>query len=200
MVKVNLLPTEPSGVRKTPSPRFNLNKVSIFLFSLSFIFLLAGIYLRIGTMYRKKNLYQITQEYKNTLDLTKKTEALKQEQNRLIGEINILNSYLKRDILWSEKLIQLRNLIPREVWLKQLSFEKKSVGSTYLSSLFLKGSLMPQDKSSPVGTLSMFVNKLKEDEAFFADFENLTLSDFRMETYKNIETMAFFIEMPFKKR
>jgi hypothetical protein len=161
---------------------------------------MVGIYLRIETIYRKKSLSNITQEYMQAEELTKKIKSLQQEGAKLNEEIDALSVYLRRNLLWSEKLAQLRSLIPKEVWLSRLSLEKKAVKDSSISSLFLKGSLIPQDRTSPIGTLSMFINGIKEDKAFFRDFDNLILSDFLTETYKKTEIMTFLLEMPIKKR
>ena len=200
MVKVNLLSPELSPIGKGTSLAFHLRNVPTILFSLSLVFFIAGIYLRVETIYRKKSLSNITQEYIQAEELTKKIKSLQQEGAKLNEEIGALNTYLKRNFLWSEKLAQLRSLIPKEVWLSRLSLEKKAVKDSSISSLFLKGSLIPQNRISPIGTLSMFINGLKEAQAFFRDFDNLILSDFLTETYKKTEIMTFLIEMPIKKR
>jgi len=200
LVKVNLLSPELSPIRKATSLAFHLRNVPTILFSISLIFFMVGIYLRIETIYRKKSLSNITQEYMQAEELTKKIKSLQQEGAKLNEEIDALSVYLRRNLLWSEKLAQLRSLIPKEVWLSRLSLEKKAVKDSSISSLFLKGSLIPQDRTSPIGTLSMFINGIKEDKAFFRDFDNLILSDFLTETYKKTEIMTFLLEMPIKKR
>jgi lambda repressor-like predicted transcriptional regulator len=199
VVKVNLLSPELSPIRKATSLAFHLRNLPVILFSISLIFFIAGIYLRVETIYRKRSLSNITQEYIQAEELTKKIKSLKEEGSKLKEDTDTLNTYLKRNLLWSEKLAQLRSLIPKEVWLSRLSLEKKAVKDSYISSLFLKGSLIPQDRTSPIGTLSMFINGIKEDKAFFKDFDNLILSDFLTETYKKTEIMTFLLEMPIKK-
>ena len=199
MVKVNLLPSELSGSGKAVYPAFNFRGLAVFLLFLNFTFLLSGIYLRIETIYRKKGLYRITDEYQQAEGLAKKIKALNKEQDKSTGELNFLNGYLKREVIWSEKLGQLRDIIPQEIWLKELSSEKISNKDSGFGNLYLKGALIPLDKAEPLGTLSRFINKLKEDNAFFIDFDNLILTDFRTETQGNIEIMTFAIQLPFKK-
>ncbi|MCM8801647.1 MAG: hypothetical protein NC912_06615 [Candidatus Omnitrophica bacterium] len=197
MARINLLPAEFRRIQKQPT--LSVSKIPKIIFSLGIIFLVVGISLRISTLFQRKSLNRIIEEYKNTQELNKKLVSIKLELNNLEEEINFLNNYLKRDINWSEKLSQLRDIIPEEVWLTYLSFEKKSLGTASFKTLLLKGKLIIQEKVSPVSALSIFVNKLKQDPSFFANFENLTLVDFHTETYKNIEVMSFFIELPVKK-
>ena len=196
MVKVNLLPYELGGAKKISTVSSNLQKVPAFLLLTSFILLLVSIVLFIESTYRKKNLETAIKEYKYAWDLSKKIDDLKKEQKALNADNSFLEGYLKRDILWSEKLKQLSVLIPKELWLKKLSLEKKTVKDGSLNVFTLKGGLIPQEGSTPLGTISLFVNGLKADKLFSVDFENPVLSDFHAEVYRNTEITAFVIEMP----
>lgn len=199
MVKVNLLSLGISKTKDAEPSITNIQWLPLLLLSLSIIFFLIGVYLRLVTIYQKKGLREAIKQYEEVEAMAKKVKISKEELDKLNGELNLFDGYLKRGIVWSEKLSQLRNLIPQEIWLTQLSFEKKGTGVSDLYSLSLKGSLIPQEKASPIGTLSKFINQLKEDEAFSGDFQNLILSDSRTETKHNIEIMTFTIEMPFRK-
>lgn len=195
MVKVNLLPHDLGGVKKSSTVSGNLQKVPAFLLLIGFILLLVSIILWIESTYRKKNLETAIKEYKTAWELSVKIEDLKKEQKSLNSESSFLEGYLKRDFLWSEKLKQLSVLIPKEVWLKKLSLEKRQVKNAALNLFTLKGGLIPNENSTPLGTISLFVNRLKADKFFAADFENPVLSDFHSEVYKNTEITAFIIEM-----
>ncbi len=199
MVKINLMPSEFARMRKSMPIELKLDKVLVFLFYFNLIFFLGGITLRLETMFRKIGLFRINREYQQAESLSKKIKALKRQQSELTAESEFLNRYLARDLLWSEKLKQLRSLMPREVWLSQLSFEKKTEKDSTTQTLSLKGSLLPSEELSPIGTLSRFVNKIKEDSAFIAEFDNPVLTDLRAEVYKNKEIMTFLIVMPFKE-
>lgn len=200
MVKVNLLPPEFSDVKKTAPQKSTLQRVPAFIFTFSLLFFLIGIFLWAGTLYRKKNLESAIKEYKLAQDLNKKIEALKKEQDILKEQINTLNYYLIRDFFWWKKLQQLGSLIPKEVWLKQLVLQKSIVQNSEAASLSLKGGLISQGNNSPIGTLSMFVNRLKDDREFSAGFDNPALSDFRTEIYKNTEITVFLINISLKKK
>lgn len=199
MVKVNLLSLETNKTKDAGPPITNIQWLPRALLSLIIIFFSIAVYLRLVTVYQKKGLREAIKQYEEAEALAKKVKTLKEELDKLNGELNLFADYLKREIAWSEKLSELRNLVPQEIWLTQLSFEKKEAGTVSLSSLFLKGSLIPQEKTSPIGTLSKFINQLKEAQEFSGDFQNLILSDSRTETKHNVEIMTFTIEMPFRK-
>lgn len=200
MAKINLLPSEINKAKKAVGVQFSLEILLRFLLFLNLIVFLAGIYLRLNTMHRMKGLSSITNEYQQAENFTEKVKSIKQERKGLAGEIGLLNSYLKRDILWSEKLSHLSRLMPEEVWLTGFSFKKKSAKDSLKRNLYLKGALRAQEKSTPIATLSGFINQLKKDEVFSADFDNPALTDSKTETQDKVEIMAFAIEIPFKKR
>lgn len=155
--------------------------------------------MRLETIFRTKNLSRITGQYQQAENVSRKMNMFRQEQIKLNRELNFLNGYLKKDILWSEKLSQLRNLIPQEAWLTELFFKKQFVKDSVSPILYLKGGLIPEGRASSIETLIKFINQLKEDQEFFADFDNLILADSQTETRKNIEIMTFIIEMSLKK-
>lgn len=200
MAKVNLLYSETSKAKKAIASAPQIQKVPIFTLSLSIIVLLIGISLRLVNMFQERGLNKVISRYQQAENLAGKFKELKKEQEKLNQEINFVDGYLKREILWSTKLNQLRSLIPKEIWLTQLSFERKEGEELNANSLFLKGGLVPQNKSSPIGTLSKLINQIKEDKEFFIDFDNPILTDLRTEIRKNVEIMAFTIEMPFRKK
>jgi len=204
--KVNLLPPELRRTRRSVLPQLRIQGSPLSLIFLGLSFLAVGIFLDAVGLYQKKEFKrlntQYNQQYRHLEDLAKKKDALEQKLNRITLELNLLSGYLERDLVWSDKLNQLRNLFFKEVWLTELYFEKKGAKAkeTEEGNLYLKGGLAPQRKSSPIGTLSRFITQLKEDKAFFSDFDNLTLTDFKTDRRNNTEITNFTIRMSFKKK
>ena len=96
------------------------------------------------------------------------------------------------------KLDELRRLIPKEAWLKKLSFDQKS-GKEKEYVLTLSGSLAPSRDMSAIAGLSHLMNQLKGNQDFFAGFDNPVLSDVRSETKDKTEVMSFIIDIPMAK-
>jgi len=198
LVKVNLLRPESGGVKKMVALKFGMGGLQKILFLLSTILFLGGIILMFYTYYQKKNLSRISSQYWQAEKVKEEISALNKEKDGLISRIDLLNGYLKRELIWSERLGQLRNLIPQDAWLTELFFEKKP-GKEERSSLNLRGGLMAKGNISPISILSSFVDKLKSNKEFSADFDNPVLADLRTEMKSGIETMVFSIEMPLQK-
>lgn len=200
MAKINLLPSEISKAKRKASPEFNLRALFQWLLVINGILLLGALGLRVFSLNRSKGLKAIYTEYQQADIINKKIAAIKQEEEKLTQEFNALSERAKRDMLWSEKLSRLSAIVPDEVWFTQFSFKGKSLKDATHAVLYLKGGLRPSTNSSAIVTLSKFINQLKEDPAFSADFENPVLTDSKTEKQEDIEIMTFAIEVPFKKK
>lgn len=197
MKKVNLLKPELGGIKKTFIPKFLFGRIQKFLLLLGLISFLMGIFIIIQNIYQKKYLYQIDNQYSEAEKLKQQIGVLSQEKDKIDKEINLLDGYLKREIIWSDKLSRMRNLIPKEAWLAKLSYEKRP--GKEQSSLYLAGGIIPEQKENAISVLSNFINQLKENREFSSGFDNPVLSDVRTEVKDNMEIMAFMIEIPIGK-
>jgi len=194
--KINLLQSKLSKETPSNSPiKFNIQLLPVALFLFSIVFFLLSLALKMNIFLQKKGLRNIIAQQEQINERIKKTKLVKEEQQRLMDDLILLRGYSKRNIVWSNKLTQLRGLMPERVWLTQLSFEKKSD----TGKLSLKGGLLPEENKNPLETLSQFVNNLKSDTSFFSDFSNLVLVDSRSQFKGSNEIMTFAIEMPLHK-
>ncbi len=169
-----------------------------FILGLSGLCFCIGLLLGAHSLYLKSKLNTISSEYKEAEKLKKEIGLMYQEKDRLAKRMELLGGHLKRDVIWSVKLRQLRSLIPQEVWLKKLTFEQKSLKPQDYS-LSLSGALVPGPDANAIASLSNFMSRLKGDKDFFAGFDNPVLSDVRSETKEGVEVMSFIIEMPLAK-
>jgi cell division protein FtsB len=198
LVKVNLLKPESSTVTKAITLKFGSGKLQRTVLLFSLILFIGGLILMAYTYYQKNSLSKISSQYTQAEKVKEEIKSLTKEKDKLASAINLLSGYLKREIIWSEKLYQMRGLIPKEAWLTKFSFEKRS-GRDIDASFYLSGGLIAQAKITPIGILSNFVNQLKANKEFSADFDMPILTDLRSETKSGIEIMVFTIEMPLRK-
>ncbi|MFH1129010.1 MAG: hypothetical protein V1699_06360 [Candidatus Omnitrophota bacterium] len=198
MVKINLLKTKPTQVRKAIRFNFGSGKAQKILLSISLIFFLIGAGLRIFVYRQQKNFSRVSSQYVEAEKVKEKIRVFTQEKDELDSRVSLLSGYLKKEIIWSDKLNQMRNLIPQEAWLTKVSYEKK-IGKDASSSFYISGGMMVKGNISPIGILSSFVNQLKADKEFSADFDNPILSDLRTGIKDNLEIMVFTIEMPLRQ-
>jgi len=195
--KINLLRSSLSKEKFSfSSIEFNLQLLPVVLFLLSGIFFLFSLGLNIHIFLQKKGLENIIAQQKKINEIVENTKLEKAKQQMLRDDIALLKGYLKRNVVWSDKLSQLRGIIPERVWLTQFSFQEKRDLDSGIGKLSLKGALFPDENNNPLETLSQFVNTLKSNAAFFSDFSNLVLVDSRTELKGSDEIMTFAIDMP----
>lgn len=195
--KINLLQSKLSKEKLSSSSiKFNIQLLPVVLFSLSGVFFLISLGFRMHIYLQEKGLQDIITQQQKINEIVEKTKLEKKEQAKMVDDIVLLKGCLKRGVVWSDKLMQLRGLIPDRVWLTQFSFQKESDKDSGAGKLSLKGGLLPEENKNPLETLSQFVNNLKSDAAFFSDFSNLVLVDSRTELKDQDEIMTFAIEMP----
>lgn len=204
MVKVNLLRPELGKVKRVGSsvslPRLRFGRLEKNIFLLALLFFILGVGLALHRLYLEKNFTQITNQYSKAAKARDEVSGLNKEKEKLNRQVYFLEGYLKREIIWSQKLEQMRNLIPPEVWLKKFSYEAKPAQDKYGGPyLYLSGGLTPTKQTSAIGILSNFINQLKENKDFSRDFENPILSDVKTEVSNNVGVMSFVIEMPLGK-
>lgn len=198
MVKVNLLKTKPIEAAKAIRFKSGDGKAQKILLSISLIFFLIGVGLKIFVYRQQKSFSRISFQYVEAEKVKKKISVLTQEKDELASQLSLLGGYLKKEIIWSEKLNQMRNLIPQEAWLTKVSYEKK-IGKDITSSFYLSGGIIVRGNINPIGVLSSFINQLKANKEFSVDFDNPILSDLRTGIKNNLEIMVFTIEMPLRQ-
>ncbi|MFH1457853.1 MAG: hypothetical protein ABIG31_01645 [Candidatus Omnitrophota bacterium] len=200
MARVNLLKAEIGGVSRALTPKFSLGRAPKFLWMLSGISFLVSLLIVAHTLYQKNNLKFISSEYNEAEKLKKEIGVLYQEKDELNKEGELLAAYLKRDVIWSEKIDQIRRFIPREVWLRKLSLEQRvSRGKEKERFLYLSCALVPKPGTTFIATLSLFMNQFKENQDFLVGFDNPVLSDVKSEKKDNTEIMTFVVEIPLRK-
>jgi hypothetical protein len=199
MAKVNLLKAEIGGISTSFVSKLPFGRLQKILLMLTGVSLLIGLLISVHTFYLKSSLKNISSEYREAEKMKKEIGVLHRQKDLLEKNIVQLSALLNRDVLWSSKLEQLRQIIPQEVWLRELSFEKRR-GEGKVPTLLLTGALVPGPDMNAIATLSHFINRLKENKEFSGDFGNPALSDVRSETREKTEIMNFSIEMPLEKK
>lgn len=200
MAKINLLPSEETREKKKKGPAFSVRTVLWLLLAANSIVILASLGIMAFAWQRSKSLTSIDSEYQQASIANKKIQILQQEQSKAQQEFNSLKRLAQRDILWYEELSRLPQIMPEEVWLTNFSFKKKSTKDPSRKILYLEGGLRPPKETSHIVILSKFINQLKEDPVFSADFDNPVLTDSKTENQDNAEIMSFSLEMSFREK
>jgi hypothetical protein len=201
LARVNLLGSSFGKVKQPTLATSKLKKIPFVFFALSVLFLGIAGYLRAFIFFQERGLSAVQERKASNEMLRKKVAALNEEQVKLKGEVDFLGGYADQGVLWSVKLQRLAALTPKELWFDRFSFERSSAPSGGdLSKIKLKGGLIPRENTSPIGTLSAFINQLKDDADFSSDFDDPVLSDVRSDKLNKTEILSFAVEMALKKK
>ena len=199
MAKINLLPSERTSEKKSRGPALSVRTVLWFLLAANIIVILASLGIRVFAWQRLKGMGIIDSEYQQASAVSRKIQTIKQEQNKLTQELGALEKLAQRNVLWSEELSRLPQIMPEEVWLTSFSFRSKSLKGQEDKTLYLKGGLRPPPETIPMVVLSKLINQLKEDPLFSADFDAPVLTESKTEKRDTEDIMTFAIEMSYKQ-
>jgi hypothetical protein len=199
VVKVNLLSP---GSTKEKNERVTklVFKIIAVLAILAGIFLACGILLSLVNIYRSNRLPLINKEYEQAESFAKRIVELRKEKEILKEKLDFVERYLKRDILWSQKLAQLRKIIPNEVWLRQFYSEKTEIKDSVSTKLYLRGGLTGRPDATALEVLSLLVEQLQKDKDFSLNMGNPILTESRKDIYNSLEILTFSIEIPIKTK
>lgn len=201
MKKINLLPRDLASKGLGLSEEFILyiRKVAIGLGGLVLVLILLGVGLRIEFTRRSNILEEIMTKIKESDLLTENIEDLRRRVVDLRQELADINDYLSGGLVWSEKLTQISLLMPNEVWLNRMSFQGQDIARDTKEYLNLSGALVPLEDRPPISVLSAFVSKAKEDKEFFADFQDLLVSEVSTAKKDKVDIMKFEIKLAIKQ-
>jgi len=176
---INLLP-EQLKKKKNTEWRQNFRRV---IRGFVFFWLILGVFwlfLIIRAGYFKRKLFVLDEELKTSSSQLKDIDGLIQRKKELDEFLIFLNQYFKKGISWSEKLTMLSELVPREVWLKEISLRKetKEGKESVFLDVFAAVGYLDSDEEM-LNKINNFLEALKNNDGFFKDFDNLSLAEIK---------------------
>ena len=132
--------------------------------------------------------------------LNKEWESLKPEKentDKILTDLRVLQTKIKnvenlttaKRILWSKKLNDISDSIPREIWLTKVSLEEKI--------LTIEGSAVSKNQDQMV-SVGNFTTKLKEQKTFMKDFSSLEVGVMQRRKIQTTEIADFSVTAKLK--
>ena len=190
-MKINLLP-ESETTKVLDKNEIIRRSIFGLLFTLATI---AIFFISFGINMRFKRLEFVTLEskYKNYVSLKTEVQTLKEGIHALNKEFGLIDSSLFKKFFWSEKLLSISKIMPKEIWLREIRLDKKD-------QVKVQGLLLPSSSEErPISVLSQFIRSLKEDKAFSKDFSEIALVDVKSIFVKDKDIYEFNIALTVKK-
>ncbi|MEW6170407.1 MAG: PilN domain-containing protein [Candidatus Omnitrophota bacterium] len=187
MITINLLPEELRPKEKTKETPEGIGKKAVLggivvLISLH-IFLVAFYFLQNYRLNNLNNVWPKIEVGKN------KADDLKKETSFLEENVKTIENLTNKTISWSWKLYKISQVLPRGVWLRQLSLTS--------SSFSLQGSVVSL-KQEEMSLIGKFLDNLKTDPEFSKDFKDLELGSVNRREIKGFEVSDFNISANLK--
>lgn len=113
-----------------------------------------------------------------------KADSLKKEISFLEENVKTIENLTTKRISWSWKLYKISQVLPRGVWLRQLSLAS--------SNFNLQGSVVSL-KQEEMTLIGKFLDSLKIDPEFLKDFKDLELGSIQRREIKGFEVSDFNI-------
>lgn len=191
MAQINLLPEDlvamkgKGGIKKV----MEMKKLLLLLGCLLLIFVSSGVGLSVAINNKKTDIAKIEDQWQQVKPLLKEQEELVVRKKQLDGKLMVLETLLGRELLWSKKLAQLRDIVPEQLWFTALSLKEKEKEKR--QSLHIKGGVTSLRGESMLATLAEFVGHIKENKVFFEDFQGVELKDVKKATIEKMDIMTF---------
>jgi len=164
-------------------------------------FILGGLdaLFRLKTNHLKNRIAKIEDDWKLTEPLMNEREALMQQKQELSDFLVFIGEHLQKGMLYSKKLSELSRIIPREIWLRELSLktETKDVQKTFFLEVKASIGYLKNDEDM-LRKINEFVERLKNDKPFFKDFDSLSLSAIQKQAQVQ-RIMDFQLTLPLKQ-
>lgn len=173
MIEINLLPKE------LQKKKFRLPPAVVFKWGLALLAILVSIPFIIGGFIHAKGsaLLVLRGEEGELAPLKKEAEDLQKEVAGLQSRFAPLDKFRGEGIIWSKKLNQLSDALPREIWLTRVSLEgtgQKGFPAPQAGGqgqmLVIEGVVAAGKRESMLAPLGSFIENLKSDKSFFNDF------------------------------
>lgn len=176
MIEINLLPKE------LQKKKFKLPPAVVFKWGLVSLALLVSIPFIIGGFIHAKGsaLLVLREEEARLAPLKKEVEDLQRNVAGLTNRLAPLDKFRGEGIIWSRKLNQLSDALPREIWLTRVSLE--GAGQRGLPAprageqeqmLVIEGVVAAGKQEGMLAPLGRFIENLKSDKSFFSDFVSI---------------------------
>jgi len=181
-ITINLSPfkkQEASPLTKALNPHIPLILLVLAIFILLnvLVFTLANIF--------NVSLISLENTHKNLSPSVKDVQTLKDTLAAQIKEKKDYQTILVPEIQLARILADTYAAVPKNVWLKSLTFDK--------NSLALEGSVVKWKEES-MATLDKFIKDLNKQTYFVSVFKNSGLKNYKKNKIQNTETIDFALE------
>lgn len=200
MIEINLLP-EALRVKKKRAltlPRLPIIPIGI---GIAVLLIIIQLVLMAGIQAKKMTSSSLNGKFSSLSDSSFSAEALEAKLNSVSSKVEVVEKVLNSRFHLAKKLNDLSDSVVSGIWLKDIEIKKENVPfekGEVKEFLVIEGSSVISGAGAD-GFIGKFVNSLKENASFSADFDEIELSRVERAKIKGTEIMNFVIICHFKK-
>lgn len=200
MIEINLLPENLRAKKKEP---MKLPSLPIIPVAAGVVCLLIAIQILLWLFIQVKSVSRDSLKKKIALiaDSNKDAMAIDGSLREISSRVEVVGKLLNSRFDVAKKLNDLSDSMVSGVWLRSVDVKKGESSSEpgiLRETLLIEGSNIVIGDSGE-GSISRFVNSLKENESFSSDFDDIELAKVERKKVQNTEIMDFIIICHFKK-
>ena len=218
MIQINLLPEEIQKARKKRSISLKVNVVAISVVAcVGAVFVFLHVILFGYNFFLNSRFSSLDSKYLELKPEADQIMYLKERTNTLMRKKNIVLDLIESRVLWAQKLNQLSDLIPGQVWLTNYEIKTKTeqvvqkvkmpdgttmeklVPTTYFV-LEYEGGVVSLERREMLYIVGNFIANIKKSDVYFELFEDIELVNTEREKEKESgrEYMTFKLRSKFK--
>lgn len=205
MIEINLLPEELKRRRKKRQlPKIPLIP-TLFAF-IALLLILQGVLSGIAFLSRR-GLARVEEEWKALAPQKRELDAIKQKISITAKKTEAIETLMKERVSWSRILNEISDSMTPNVWLTELRYEEKSQSQQMPKKekekpsktrfLMLSGAASGKGEEA-TAYIAHFITSLKENQAFFKDFEDIEVVSIKKGMVEGSDVMNFTIVCKFK--
>ncbi len=201
MIEINLLPLELREKKKiiTLSAFEGILKTKI-IFIVFGCLIFVHLFLISLTVINTKRFNSLKKTWEGLSSKSEKIDQLKRTSSDINEKISLIEQLISNRVFWSEKLNRISNLMVSGIWLNELTLQKQKAKTEggFPESLIIRGSAASRTKDEPA-LIGRFMQNLKDDPSFSADFIEIELGPIKKRLIKQTEVMDFILICRFKQ-
>lgn len=200
MIEINLLPEKLRGKKKQP---FELPALPIIPIVIGVVAFLVAVQLILIVLVQAKQttFNSLNRKYSSISSSNLQAIALDNNLKEISFKVDAVDKLLNSRFQLARKLNDLSDSVVSGTWLKTIDIKKGEAPGEpgALREVFvIEGSSIVSGEKAD-GFIGRFIDSLKDNASFSADFEEIELSKVERTKIKNTEIMDFIIICHFKK-
>ncbi len=184
MIEINLLPEELKVKVKKAQVESQLDYTPLIGVLLAGLILLVNLVLGLNSLAKSGQIKSLNAKWKKMIPQQKASEEFKRGFISQPEDADIISQLLSQKVSWPRKLNELCSSLPNGVWFNNLALTDKN---------FVLSCTVVSLQKDEMSLINKFMDNLRQNKNFFADFRKLELGVVQRKTIVSYEVVDFTV-------